>query len=259
MHSNSSPTSVDSSVVGSHAQAAHSLTVPFSATLPVKSDHKPDLASPFWNTAATAAISSYHPRSTNHRPPASVRLLHNNTHMAVRFDVDDFYLLAKHTQQQSMVCQDSCVECFIRPAHPPAALLPDDPAPPESDPGYFSFELSAIGTLLSCHIQDWRRVGGPFFRKYRMLTPEELAHVSIAATLSEPILTERVGAVSYQVAFILPAKLLGVSAPLSSQTFSANFYKCGDHTSHPHWGSWNPIGEVLNFHKPDYFGLLRFQ
>ena len=32
-----------------------------------------------------------------------------------------------------------------------------------------------------------------------------------------------------------------------------NFYKCGDQTEFPHWGSWAPVKQV-DFHVPDEFG-----
>ena len=34
-----------------------------------------------------------------------------------------------------------------------------------------------------------------------------------------------------------------------------NFYKCGDHTDSPHWGSWAPV-ERVDFHVPHLFGDL---
>ena len=34
-----------------------------------------------------------------------------------------------------------------------------------------------------------------------------------------------------------------------------NFYKCGDHTADPHWGSWVPMPR-LDFHDPDSFGTF---
>ena len=48
-------------------------------------------------------------------------------------------------------------------------------------------------------------------------------------------------------------------APLDGRTMRANFYKCGDNTSHPHWGAWNSIGDELNFHQPAQFVLLKFE
>ena len=39
----------------------------------------------------------------------------------------------------------------------------------------------------------------------------------------------------------------------------ANFYKCGDKLSVPHYLSWNPVTtEKPDFHRPEYFGLLEF-
>ena len=47
--------------------------------------------------------------------------------------------------------------------------------------------------------------------------------------------------------------------PSAGQGWSANFYKCADKTSHPHWGSWAKV-EVDRpaFHLPAYFGTLEF-
>ncbi len=40
----------------------------------------------------------------------------------------------------------------------------------------------------------------------------------------------------------------------------ANFYKCGDELQTPHFLSWNPIEiEKPDFHRPDFFGTLRFE
>ena len=51
---------------------------------------------------------------------------------------------------------------------------------------------------------------------------------------------------------------IGTIGDVRGQTWRGNFYKCGDHTSHPHWASWSPIGEQLDFHQPEFFGELRF-
>jgi hypothetical protein len=47
--------------------------------------------------------------------------------------------------------------------------------------------------------------------------------------------------------------------PVNGRSWRGNFFKCGDHTSHPHWASWAPIGEVLRFHQPDRFGVVEFE
>jgi len=45
----------------------------------------------------------------------------------------------------------------------------------------------------------------------------------------------------------------------SGQIWRANFYKCADESSHPHWGSWADIGERLDFHQPECFGEIIFE
>ena len=41
---------------------------------------------------------------------------------------------------------------------------------------------------------------------------------------------------------------------------SANFYKCGDDTTKPHYISWNPVKSINpDFHRPEHFGILNFQ
>jgi hypothetical protein len=57
--------------------------------------------------------------------------------------------------------------------------------------------------------------------------------------------------------FHLIAKYAGELGELSGKEWTANFYKCGDKTSHPHWASWNPVSE-LNFHLPECFGRIKF-
>ena len=47
---------------------------------------------------------------------------------------------------------------------------------------------------------------------------------------------------------------------LSGKTIRANFYKCGDKTSQPHFLSWNPIAlPSPDFHCPAFFGELNFE
>ncbi|MCH8859253.1 MAG: hypothetical protein IID54_06710 [Proteobacteria bacterium] len=52
--------------------------------------------------------------------------------------------------------------------------------------------------------------------------------------------------------------ILPALAPLGSTNWRGNFYKCGDKTSHPHWGMWSPITNRLSFHQPALFGDLVF-
>jgi len=68
--------------------------------------------------------------------------------------------------------------------------------------------------------------------------------------------------VTWGVGFCVPVALFeaftGPLGKLSGQAWRANFYKCGDKTSHPHWASWAPITQP-DFHMPDCFGVLTLE
>ena len=90
-----------------------------------------------------------------------------------------------------------------------------------------------------------------------------LKQVKIFHSLPERIDPELTEPTTWQVAFFVPftiftAQCPSVTAPQPGDTWRANLYKCGDETSHPHWASWSPIGEALDFHVPEYFGELTF-
>jgi hypothetical protein len=54
------------------------------------------------------------------------------------------------------------------------------------------------------------------------------------------------------------ARYTGPFSVAAGEVWRANFYKCGDETSQPHWAAWHPV-EALNFHLPQCFGQLRFE
>jgi hypothetical protein len=62
----------------------------------------------------------------------------------------------------------------------------------------------------------------------------------------------------FHIPFALFEKHVGPLGKVGGQTWTANFYKCGDKTSHPHWASWSPV-DKLNFHLPRCFGNLVFE
>jgi hypothetical protein len=69
--------------------------------------------------------------------------------------------------------------------------------------------------------------------------------------------------IEWRVQLAIPARVLeafvGPLGNFSGQAWRGNLFKCADATSHPHWASWNPIGAELNFHRTEYFGMLRFE
>ena len=46
---------------------------------------------------------------------------------------------------------------------------------------------------------------------------------------------------------------------LKGKTIRANFYKCGDKLTVPHYLTWSTVGTPKpDFHRPEFFGMVRF-
>jgi hypothetical protein len=202
---------------------------------------------PAWSAAEPLSIASFHPHGSSHKPRTDAMLLHDGKALALMFRTEDRYVLAHSTAYQSPTHREACVEAFFRP-------LPEH--------GYFNFEFNALGTLLLWYIDKPRRADGGF--ESYVEVPEELARgIAISASLTQPIAIEHAGPLTWTVSCRIPmtlfADFVGPLGDLSGQRWRANFYKCADDCSHPHWGSWAPIGERRDFHQPERFGELRFE
>ena len=201
---------------------------------------------PAWGTAKAVKIASVRPESSDHIPDVQVKIVANDTHLALRFKVKDAYVMAVAEKHNDCVCLDSCVEFFVQPA---------------GGVGYLNFELSMNGTMLLFHVRDPRRPEGQFL-DYTPLTAQEAEAVKTFPTHPGRIYPEIAESVEWEMGLLIPLQLLcgKTSAPLpvSGSIWKGNFYKCADKTSHPHWLSWSPVPR-LDFHDPSAFGQLIFE
>lgn len=200
--------------------------------------------SPIWQKAETLRVDQFHPQSSSHHPQTRAKVLYDDDNLYVLFRVDDQYVRAVHTRYQSLVCQDSCVEFFVRP----------DP-----QKGYVNFEINCIGTMLLYYIEDPTRTATAF-EKYtpvpKVLTQKMTMFHSIPEEVEEEITIPITWYLEYSIPFTLLEVYLGPLQRTPGTAWAGNFFKCADHSSHPHWGCWSAIGEALNFHQPKYFGTL---
>ena len=197
-----------------------------------------------WEGVPIAAIDRFHARTPESpRPLAQAKLIRTNRALCVFFRVQDTAVRAVYTQYQDPVFKDSCVEFFVRP----------DPGA-----GYFNFEFNAVGTMLLCYIEDPRRTPQGFAKMTEV--PAAIAElVSVETSLTDPV--EINEPVTWFLKAQIPFEVFDRTLPSPVTTAAAwtgNFYKCGNDTAHPHWASWSPIGEELNFHCPQHFGELVF-
>lgn len=198
-----------------------------------------------WEYAKILRLSSFRRESSEHHPPTECKLLYDRHNIYGIFRVRDKYVRCIHTGFQSPVYKDSCVEFFLQP---------------KEAAGYFNFEFNCGGAMLASYVTDPTRTAGTV-KGYAPFTAEDnlrIKRYSDMPSIIEPeISKDTVWHLGFCIPFGILEKYSGKTSPAGGDTWRANFYKCGNDTSHPHWGSWAPLS-TLNFHLPDDFGEIQF-
>ncbi len=205
---------------------------------------KGDWGSAAWQQAGIIEVNNFHHNdpSSGHRPKVRAKALYDDNGLYIIFDVEDQYVRSVAREYQDPVYQDSCVEFFVKP---------------DTSMGYFNFEMNCSGVLLAQYTV--------MLNDKRVITPVPSAFVEgmrVYHSMPDIVETEITEPTNWRVEYFLPFSVLenfsGKVDDVAGKTWTANFYKCADKTSKPHWASWSPISEELNFHRPDYFGIVKF-
>jgi hypothetical protein len=137
------------------------------------------------------------------------------------------------------VCEDSCVEFFVSPGE---------------DGIYYNMEFNGIGTCL---------LGSGTGRANRVKAdPGIISNIRRKASPGRDPISERKGKFSWTTTIAIPPAVFFHHnvKDFKGRIFRANFYKCGDKLSVPHYLTWNPVlTSKPDFHQPDFFGILKFQ
>ena len=203
-----------------------------------------------WPDAQAGTIAQFHPQSSAPHPLTQFRMLYDDRGLYISFDVRDRYVLCRQTENQQMVCRDSCVEAFLQP---------------RADRGYFNFETNCCGAMLLYYVTDPTRVpGGGGLKGAEKVSPELMERISKESSLPARRAFEEVSEpMEWRLAYFVPNEVfeayVGELGPAAGRHWRGNFYKCADESSRPHWGAWANIGETLNFHQPGRFGEIDFE
>jgi len=200
---------------------------------------------PQWKNVEPVELTTFMGDEPIHRPKTQAKMLYDNEAVYVIFKVEDRYVRAVSTENHAKVCWDSCVEIFFTPG--------DD-----IKKGYINLETNCIGTMLSRH----QLVVGV---DKKPLTEADFARIDLATSLPKnipidpEITTPTTWTLEYRLPLAVYEQYCEVTKPAPGVKWKANFYKCGDKTSHPHWLTWSKVeNDVPAFHKPEYFGTLEF-
>lgn len=171
-------------------------------------------------------------------PKINFRIGHTGTEIWLKYYVTEKHILAKETLTNGEVYKDSCVEFFIS----------------VDGKNYYNFEFSCIGTIHLSH--------GPGRSNRKFVDPEIIKNIGIESSLGNQPFEEKTGNFEWEMMIRIPTESFAFDQikSLKGLKATANFYKCGDGTSKPHYVTWNPIGtENPDYHCPEYFGKVLFE
>ena len=205
--------------------------------IPLPHLHAIDDVAPLLAQAPAHPIACANWKDFPYTPRVEVRVAHTPSHLLLQYDVQENSIRAKYTQYNQPVWTDSCVEFF-------ASL--------DGTQTYYNFEFSCIGT--------------PLLRYNRkphegdMASPQTLDGILTRSSLGkQPIVEVQNGEASWQLTVAIPYAAFFAHRPdsLKQQPLSANFYKCGDELTQPHYLSLFPIHTPKpDFHTPAFFQPL---
>lgn len=169
----------------------------------------------------------------SYKPECKFVIAHHNSCIFLKFFITEDAVLARFTQPNDLVYQDSCVEFFI-------AF--------NGEEEYYNLEFNCIGT---CYLG---------YGKGKL--DREDAPVDIIQKIkSTSFLYSDNAKIKWELTVIIPNEVFyhNIQPNLLSNPCKANFYKCGDDLPIPHYLSWNNIkSDTPNFHLSDFFGNLNF-
>lgn len=174
----------------------------------------------------------------SYRPEVLFSIGYTRKEILLKYYVTEDFFKAEKTESNQRVYEDSCVEFFVMPA---------------DDWIYYNFEFNAIGTcLLGSGTGRENRIGAD---------PEIISRIRRKSSAGEKPVKERKGKFSWTITIAIPlnAFFRHQVDDLKGKILRANFFKCGDKLSVPHFLTWNPVGtEKPDFHQPEYFGSIKF-
>lgn len=177
-------------------------------------------------------------KNYDYKPDVKFSCAYTGDEILLKYYVTEEWFKAEKTESNQEVYEDSCVEFFVSPG---------------DDGRYYNFEFNGIGTCLmgtGTGRENLSRVDPRIISRIRRLT----------SAGSEPV-REKNGKFSWTITVAIPLNVFihHRITDLKGKILRANFYKCGDKLSVPHFLTWNPVKtDKPDYHRPEYFGALKF-
>jgi hypothetical protein len=212
-----------------------SLKVPFSSKLGLLSNDQ--IVEKLLDKAVPQSINQLNwPDLFSFETETSFHIARDEHSLFIYYTAHDTYLKAVCSEDLQPVWKDSCVEFFVQ-------------IPGENH--YFNFEFNCIGVCLAAKRESRSQ--------FSYLTENELNQIKRTSNLTAAPFEEKEGDFNWNLLVSIPFSLIGLDGANLHEKIRANFYKCGDETSVPHYLSWSPIETPTpDYHRPEFFGEIYF-
>ena len=172
-------------------------------------------------------------------PLVEFRMVYSDSAFLLQYRVKEQAVRAIATNDNGPVWRDSCVEFFTTPA---------------DDGIYYNFEFNCVGTCLLS--------AGAARNGRESAQNSVISQIRRNPSLGRHPFAERKEETEWDITLVIPYTCLFKHPDYSptGKTIRANFYKCGDDLTVPHFVSWNPIETPRpDFHRPEFFGIVKFE
>lgn len=173
-----------------------------------------------------------------YKPVVAFRIGHTGKEIWLKYYVTEKYIIARETKINGAVHKDSCVEFFVSP----------------DGKNYYNFEFNCIGITHLAY--------GPGRGNRKFTDPEIIRKIEIRSTLGSEPFEEKTGSFEWEMMIRIPLECFAFDPLIRFDGIkgTANFYKCGDDSSEPHYLTWNPVlTEKPDYHRPEFFGRIQFE
>ncbi len=173
-------------------------------------------------------------------PEMHAKIFYTEDGLNIMMSTFEMFPKATYHKINDPVCLDSCQEFFIQPC-------------PVQDSRYFNFEFNPWGVYLS-------GIGSNRYDR-KLIGEEDDSKVFCIKNKIVKVIRDKDEVFQWSIEFTIPydfiTRYFTDFRPYSGRMMRGNFYKCGDNTLYPHFGSWNIVtGDIPDFHKSECFGTL---
>jgi len=166
------------------------------------------------------------------------KLLWDDHYLYVSFVCEDAHIWAEHTERDSPVYKDDCVEVFLSPN-------------PDQLEDYFNIEMNAQGVSL-----DFQHPEGPGSKI--PWDPKLGIATTIDGTLNDDSDTDNLWTLEAAIPFSAFSHVAKNTPPQPGDEWRLNLHRLGGQTN-PQHSQWNPaVSKKVLFHAPQFFGRVTF-